>query len=427
MLADTCANLASKLVYLENGTSTVLRHVRLIDGTGAVPRNDVTIVIEGTRIASVSEGPAPSPTGPIREYDGRGLTVIPGLIDLHVHYSGDFGVTRLERYTPDVWQSYRDIRAVWHATQTLEAGFTTVRVLGHGRPSVYVGLRRAVIEGLVPGPRLLTAGWAISQTGGHGDPHFFPHELTLQLRPRSAFADGPFECRRLVRQNFGEGADLIKIYTTEGGLLGPTRVTRNFTLEEIYAMTDEAHARGARVAAHAMSVEGIRNAVIGGVDTIEHGCGEMWDSPELIELMIEKGTVFVPTLTVLELYCGGAPGMNPENVRLTCDWLDKAKKHLRHAVEMGLKVGCGTDLHQPGNNARELALLVECGLSSIEAISAATSTSAAALGLGEHLGTIEPGKVGELLALSVDPLANIDGLRDKGNIKWIFKSRDQLT
>jgi len=238
----------------------------------------------------------------------------------------------------------------------------------------------------------------------------------------------------MVRQNFGEGADLIKIYTTEGSLVGERDVNRtitNFTLDEIKAITDEAHSRGARVAAHATAAPGVRNAVLGGVDTIEHG-GPLGEIPELIDLMIERGTFLVPTLKIYEVIAtqGERLGVKPYGVAIARDLLTRVKSYLRDAKDRGLKIACGTDtaLFDRGDNGRELGLLVEAGFTPLEAITAATKVSAEAMGLDQHIGTLEPGKVGELVALSADPLADIDVLRrdDKKAIKWIFKSREQL-
>jgi imidazolonepropionase-like amidohydrolase len=433
MLADSVVELHKKLVYLEAGETTIVRNVRLVDGTGAPPRDDVTLTIEGDRIVRIEPGAGVAiADGSARVIDGRGMTVIPGLIDCHIHFTGDTALNAVERYSPDVWGAYRGIITVWDVARALEAGITTCRALGHGIAEQVYGLRRAVAEGLIQGPRILTCGWSISQTGGHGDPHFLPQELTLKHRPRSAFADGPTECRRMVRQNFGEGADCIKIFTTEGSLVGaqgPRATLPNFTLEEIRAMTHEAHSRGAKVAAHATTPAGVRNAVLGGVDTVEHG-GPLGDAPDVLEMMVERGTFLVPTLKIYEVIVsdGERLGVKPKSIAIACDLFQRQKRYLRKALDMGLKIATGTDtaLFERGDNARELGLLVESGFTPMEAIVAGTRVSAEALGLCEHLGTLEPGKVGELLVLARDPLADIHSLRDKDNIRWIFKSRDQL-
>jgi imidazolonepropionase-like amidohydrolase len=433
MLTETIANLARKLVYLERGQTTILRGVRLIDGTGAPPRDHVTLVIEGDRITSIGSADAAARDDRrVRMIDGSGLTVIPGLIDCHIHFTGDTDLDPIVRYSPNVWEPYRGIVTVWDVARALEAGFTTVRSLGHGTAEQVYGLRRAVAEGLIPGPRILTSGWAISQTGGHGDPHFLPHEVTHKYRPRSAFADGPVECRRLVRQNLGDGADCIKIYTTGGSLVAAVDVKRpvpNFTLEEIRAMTDEAHAQGGHVAAHAITAEGVRNAVLGGVDTIEHG-GMLGVEPDLLEMMVERGTYLDPTMKILEVLATQGPelGVRPYGVAAAQQMLEHQKGYLRRALDMGVKVVCGTDtaLYERGANARELGLLVEAGFTPMQALVAATGTSAEAIRIDQHVGKLEVGKVGELVALTSDPLADIHSLCEKENIKWIFKSRSQL-
>ena len=433
MLVDSITTLARKLVYLEQGQTTVLTHVRLIDGTGAAPRENVSLVIEGERLTRIAtDADTPSPDDRTRVIDGAGLTVIPGLFDCHIHYTGDTPGGAVERYSPNVWEAYRGVRTVWDVARTLEYGFTTVRALGHGTAEQVYGLRRAVAEGLIPGPRILTSGWAISPTGGHGDPHFLPHEIVHKYRPRSAFADGPVGCRVMVRQNLGEGADCIKIYTTGGSMVAAVDVKRpvpNFTIEEIQAMCDEAHAQGVHVAAHAITAEGTRNAVLGGVDTIEHG-GLIGDDDELIDMMIEKGVYLDPTMKILNVIAtrGAAMGVRPFGVKGCQEMVDHQKGFLRKAADRGLKIICGTDtaIWGHGDNSEELSLLVEAGFSPMQAIVAATKTSSEALRIDQHLGTLEIGKVGELVALSADPLADIESLRNTENIRWIFKSRDQL-
>ena len=280
----------------------VLEGVTLIDGTGA-PSRRASLVLHGDRIDRVVDAGAdlglPAEPAPER-IEAQGRFVTPGLIDCHVHLTGAEGRDPFRRNI-EPYPSVRLVRATRDAHRVLAAGFTTVRHLGHGDADQTQALKEAIAKGVVAGPRMLTSGWAISQTGGHGNLRAWPYHLVEELRPRSAFCDGPDECRKFVRRLLGDGADCIKIYTTEGVIGSPDRQLDipNFTLPEIEAMTDEAHRRGARVAAHATALVGARNAVIGGVDTLEHGPHA--PDEELLRLMKANGTVFVPTLSVFEL------------------------------------------------------------------------------------------------------------------------------
>lgn len=432
--AEVARRLCDRLIYLESDQDLLLTGARLVDGTGARPREKQTVLIRGERIAYVGrDGEVPPTRASTRTYECAGKTVIPGLIDCHVHFTGQSASNAFERYAPSVREPYRTISAAIDAMRVLDAGFTTVRDLGHGPAEQAFAIREAVADGIIPGPRVLASGWAISQTGGHGDPRIFPEEITRRYRPRSTFADGPDECRRAVRQNFGEGADCIKIYATEGSLVAATvakEVHPNFTVEEITAMTDEAHRRRAKVAAHATSVEGVRNAVLGGVDTIEHG-GPLGQAPELLEEMARRGVYLVPTLKVYDSIAtdGGRWGVQPQGVRIAAHLRSEAMSYLRRARDVGVRVAVGTDMSwfDRGDNAQELVLLVEAGFTPLEAIEAATRTAAGALGLEEHIGTIEVGKLGELLVIETDPLADISSLRDPQNIRLIFKSRGPIS
>jgi imidazolonepropionase-like amidohydrolase len=433
-MIDAAQDLRAKLVSLARDATTVVTGGRLIDGTGGPPVDNATVVIRGDRIAAV--GPAarvPVPQDPsVRTIDARGKTVLPGLIDSHVHFTGDTGRSALERYIP-ANEAYKAIVAAQDALNALRAGFTTMRVLGHGSADIVYALRKAVAEGRWPGPRLLTAGWAISQSGGHGDPHLLPHDLVVRFRPRSAFADGAEECRRLVRLNFGDGADLVKIYTSEGSLVGDRNVVRyhtNFTLEEIRVMSTEAHARGAKVAAHATHPEGVRLAIEGGVDTIEHG-GDLSEDADTLKLMVDRGTFLIPTLDIFYFLVteGAAWGVKPFGIETARQTLEAQRRYLKRALDMGVKIALGTDcgLFGHGSSARELAHFVSCGFSPMEALVAGTRTAAAALGLEQDLGTLTVGKIGELLVTDADPLADIASLQRSENIRWILKTTAQLT
>ncbi|MGQ0571241.1 MAG: amidohydrolase family protein [Armatimonadota bacterium] len=425
--------LGQKLVYLNaDGGSVVIRGGTVFRATGA-SAEPAAIVIEGERITAVGpEREVAVPHGS-RTIDATGKFVMPGLIDAHLHFTGVFNFDRYRMFLQPPFAT-RVIRAALDAYEVLAAGFTTVRELGHGSMDQVIGLRRAINDRVIAGPRILTSGWAISQSGGHGDPRIFPAEWTYQLRPRSTFADGPEECRRVVRENFGAGADLVKIYTTEGGLRpGPDgfNAIPNFTVSEIEAMADEAHRRGAKIAAHATAREGILNAILGGVDTIEHG-GGVGAHDDLLDLMAQRGVFLVPTLSIYYWMAthGKENGLDPRVMTASAAMVELEAKYLKKIHRHGIKVALGTDtgnIFGRGQNARELEMMVESGLTPAEALTAGTRVSAEALGLEQHLGTLEPGKVGDILILSANPLDDITCIRRKENIACIVKGQASLS
>jgi len=400
--------------------------------TSKVPISPATVVIEGERIKAVGTADEVRVPNGARIIDATKKFVMPGLIDAHLHFTGVFHFGRLRFLDPPF--AARVLRAALDSEEVLAAGFTTVRDLGHGSMDQVIGLRYAINERLIPGPRILTSGWAISQTGGHGDPHVFPRNWTRELRPRSAFADGPWACRLAVRENFGDGADLVKIYATERGLsAGPGGLDGipNFTIDEIAAMADEAHRRGAKMAAHATGYDGTRNAILGGVDTIEHG-GEMGYHDDLLDLMIERGVILVPTLSVYYWVVeeGKAVGAEPRTIAGSQAMMEMQRKTLKRIHERGVKIALGTDtgnVKGRGQNARELEMFVECGLTPEDALISGTRISAEALGLEKDIGTLEPGKLGDVLVLDTDPIEDITCIRRKENIRHIIKSQASLS
>lgn len=420
--------LENKLIELEEGQTIVLEGGTLIDGTGSEAQPDAVVVIEGERVKAIGRRGeiALTPSDGVRHIDCTDKTIMPGLIDLHVHYLGD---DTAEPYRAKIapMDGVRIIRAALDLYRTLEGGFTTVRDLGHGHPDRTQALKQAINEGLIDGPRIFTSRWAISQTAGHGNLSMWPYERVERDRPRSTFADGVEGCLTAVRRNFGEGADLIKIYVTEGSKHLP-----NFTIEEIQAMTSEAHRRRAKVAVHGKATEGIRNAILGGVDTIEHGTAT--PVPELYDLMVEHDVFLVPTYGVVYWLAeeGEAWGAAKGRIERVRRLLEKVPGSLKEAKARGVKIALGTDTGHGGGpgvakNAKGLELLVLAGLSPMEAIVAGTKTAAEALGAEQHLGILEPGKLAELLVVDGDPLADITCLQDKENIQLIFKSRQPLT
>ncbi len=409
-------SLEKKKIAITGGT--------LIDGTGGDPLPDCNITIEAGLIKTIGPDPAPGDLSGYECYDARGKTVMPGLIDAHTHL---WGVTSLDTLT---WTldhpCLRTARASMDVWRLLDSGFTTVR-----DPGTYISifLRDAVNEGALPGPRILSAGKVITQTGGHGDPTHNLPQSWVEERSICRVADGADDCRRAVREQIREGADMIKIMTT-GGVLSDRDNPKftQFCLEEIQAITEEAHARGYLVASHAQGTKGIKNALRGGVDTIEHGNGL---DNEAITLMLDTGAFLIPTLAVFQALLDGGPhcGVKPRHLSKVEAIKEIHQKAFFTAWKAGVKIGLGTDyLLTPqvtgtvmGSHAKELALYVEAGLSPMDALVCATQNNAAALGLEKITGTLEPGKSADLLIVDGDPLGNITVLQDPDRLVHIFK------
>ncbi|MCV0384747.1 MAG: amidohydrolase family protein [Erythrobacter sp.] len=375
-------------------------------------------------VGPIGSSPGADANHPEIGLDGAFLTA--GFIDCHVHLTGLDGHDpfrrNIERYS-----SVRLVRAVRDAGAILRAGFTTVRHLGHGDPNQAEALKQAIDEGLVAGPKMLTSGWALSQTGGHGNLHAWPYSLVEQLRPRSAFCDGPDECRKFVRRILGDGADCIKIYTSEGLVSSPDHLIDipNFTAAEIEAIVDEAHRRGVRVAAHATGLEGSMLAVQGGVDTLEHGPHDIDD--DFLRLMRSSGATLVPTLSVFEWAASseagsGVPAFAAERARR---WLEGHRRLVAAAAQAGIPIAVGSDSGAPprgGRNAEEILAIARAGLSPALALAAATNVGAEALGLGGDVGVLAPGARADIVAWSRDPVADIGVVADVSAIRLILQS-----
>ncbi len=386
----------------------VLKAGTLIDGRGGPPLQDAVIVIQDGKIAEV--GPAAS----VRVPEGAEVkslpqaTLLPGFIDAHVHLVG-------RMLGEGDWQNaaVRDlpaegvIRGVRNARVTLEAGFTTVRNVGADAFGD-VALRKSIEQGVVAGPRILTAGHAIGITGGHCDENGFAPGIS-ESDPLHGVADGLEEAIKAVRLQMKYGAQVIKICAT-GGVLseGDAPGVQQMLAEEIEAVVHEAHLAGRKVAAHAHGTEGILAAVRGGVDSIEHGT--LLDDAG-IRLMKEKGTFLVPTLSAgrvtMELADRGIlTGERAAKARTMGPRMGQA---LAKAVQAGVKVALGTDagVGAHGTNAREFGYMVEAGLTPMQAILAGTRGGAELLGLAAEIGTVEKGKVADLVAVAGDPLKDI--------------------
>lgn len=395
----------------------ILRAARVVDGTSPEALTGVEVAVADGKITGIV------PTGttqaaPEEIVDLGDRTLMPGLIDLHVHFARTLSEEEVQRTLerPEL----RLIRSAMDAGDLLRAGFTTVRHVG-GMDGIFV--RDAIEEGTIPGPRIQAAGLPVSQTGGHGDIHFVPLEWISHDRIRSGvIADGPDECRRAVRLNLRESADLIKVMAS-GGVVTRRDHPRHaqFTEEELRAIVSEANRWERRVAAHAGGA-GIEPAVRAGVTTIEHG---YFLTRPVAELMAEKGTFFVPTLLRLHRGVTRGPevGVSPWiNAKFTETW-DAAVEGVAMAREAGVRIGLGTDLGlrphtRHGWNWQEIPLLVQAGLSPMEAIRAGTSVAAEAMGLEESIGRVAPGYLADLIAVDGDPLADPEGV---GNVAWVMK------
>lgn len=398
--------------------STLIRDVRLIDGMGAPPVEASAILVgDDGNIATVgSVDNVADPDATVIE--GHGRTAIPGLIDAHVHLGTPPGQDRL-KFEIETPAALKPFWVVANARPALDAGFTTLRDMGSS--AEIFAAKRAIDLGLSVGPRILSAG-LVSMTAGHSD-----HAMgrpNMPVEPDST-ADGVDEVRKRVRQHVRTGHDWIKICTS-GGVLsaGDESWWRNYTLDEIKAITDEAHALGRQVASHAHGRLGIENAILGGVDTIEHG---IYLDDELIEMMIERGIYLSPTMTIGAAFRERAPksGLSEEAIRKGNRVMEVVMTNMARAYTAGVRMMLGTDctgtIARVGENAWEMELMVEIGMSPMEAIVASTQTAAQGIGLGDVTGTLEAGKKADIILVEGDPLQDIGILRKQENIVLVMK------
>jgi len=391
---------------------TAIRAANLIDGTAAQVRHNVVIVIRGNKIESVTSGGNPPADAAVIDLPA-GVTVLPGLIDTHTHIFLQGEDPKVESYDDQLLKhpsSYRAARAAVSARRALEQGFTTLRDLetegaGYGD----VGIKEAINDGFIPGPRLLVVTRAISVTGGYPLEGYNPDIVV----PKGAqLGDGPVELRKITRQQLENGADWIKVYMThrswvdkEGHLVSqPT-----LTVEELKAVVDEAHGQQKRVACHAYSGIGLHRALDGGCDSIEHGLSL---DDAAIAQMLKQGTWFVPTLGVY--YTDWSPENTPDGKRDRA----RANEHevsFKKALKAGVKIAFGTDMGGiPWTEpiANEFGYMVKFGMSPMDAIKSATSSAANLLEMKGDIGVIAPGAFADIIAVQGDPLANIDALKN---------------
>ena len=383
---------------------TVIHAGALIDARAGQVLSRQTVVVADGVIQAVEAGYRAAPDA----IDLTGATVMPGWIDMHVHIASEQSPERqLERFTLEA-ADYA-YRSVAYAERTLLAGFTTVRDLGTVR-GVAQSLRRAVNEGWVKGPRIYTAGKSLATTGGHADPsNGARSELRGDPGPVEGVIDGARDAYEAVRARYQEGADLIKI-TATGGVLSQAKSGDNpqFTVEEVAAVVAAARDYGFAVAAHAHGAEGMKRAVLGGVDSIEHGT-LMTD--EVMRLMKRQGTWYVPTIFAGRFVAEKAevPGYFSDLVRPKAAAIGpQIQGTFARAYAAGVKIAFGTDcgVSPHGENWREFGYMIEAGMPPMEAVQSATVSAAELLGEAERLGAIEPGKLADIIAIPGDPLTD---------------------
>jgi imidazolonepropionase-like amidohydrolase len=392
---------------------------KLIDTKSGKVLTEKTIVVSGKKIIAIENGFVSPKDSKDTVIDLKNKTVMPGLIDMHVHIEGEFNPKRyMDRFTAN--EADVALGSVKFANITLMSGFTTVRDLGG--TGVNIALRNAINKGEIIGPRIFTAGKAIGTTGGHADPtNGMKKAFMGDPGPREGVVNSPNDARKAVRQRYKDGADCIKI-TATGGVLSVAKNGQNpqFTLEEIKAICDTAKDYGMIIAAHAHGDEGMRRAIIGGVTTIEHGT-LMTEST--MELMKKHGTYYVPTITAGKEVAAKAKikGYFPEIiVPKALEIGPKIQNTFAKAYKKGVKIAFGTDagVFPHGLNGKEFGYMVEVGMPEMEAIQSATITNAEILGFKNKLGQIETGFIADIVATNDDPTANISTME---NVVFVMK------
>jgi imidazolonepropionase-like amidohydrolase len=388
-----------------------LRAAQLIDGRGGPPLAGSVVLIRGDRIDAAGSS-LPIPAG-ARVIDLGGATLLPGLIDLHTHLTstGVHWEEELLKTTP----GQAALHGAHNALVTLMAGFTTCRDMGPTWPFIDIDLRKAIDEGIVPGPRLLASGNYVSPTGGAGDARQF--SIYVDVPMVRNLADGADEIRKAVRTNLKQGADFIKILGT-GAVFskGAPPGAQQYTEAEMHVAVEEAARWGKQVAAHVHGTEGIKAAIRAGVHTIDHG--SMMDD-EAIQLLRTHHAYFVPTLYTSEV--GGTNTNAPESERERSRQLRVFKEQsFQLVLKAGLPIGFATDaaVVPHGQNAREFGYRARLGQSPMEAIVSATKTAAEIVGWSDRIGTIEPGKLADVIAVAGDPLRDLSELE---HVTWVMK------
>ena len=396
---------------------TVLECARLVDVENGRVLENRQVLVEGDRITAVGKTVEAAAGAERIQLD----TCLPGLMDMHVHLSGQMSrngyIKRFQQNPADY-----ALLAAHYANITLQSGFTTVRNLGDAY-NVTVALRDAIDRGVAIGPRIYTAAKSLATTGGHADPtNGFRADLMGDPGPDRGVVNSAEDARKAVRQRYKDGADLIKI-TATGGVLSLAKSGQNpqFTTTEVEAVVQAANDYGMHVAAHAHGTEGMKRAVEAGVTSIEHGT---FMTDEVMTLMKKKGTYYVPTISAGQFVAEKAEeaGYFPAVVRPKAARVGpQIQDTFTRAYEAGVKIAFGTDcgVSPHGSNADEFVFMVQGGMPAMEAIQSATLTASQLLGVQDELGSIEPGKLADIIAVEGDPLADVSRLK---SVAFVMKN-----
>lgn len=417
MLANLLASLpANAQTETANSSSTLLSCARLLDVESGKIRENMEILVSDNRIQQIDRNIDPGLAANVVALD----TCLPGLMDMHVHLNGQMS---RDGYIRRFQQNEADyaLEAAHYASITLMAGFTTVRNPGDSY-NVTVALRNAIDHGMAQGPRIYTAAKGIGTTGGHADPtNGHRRDIMGDPGPAQGVINSPADARQAVRQRYKDGADFIKI-TATGGVLSLAKNGQNpqFTEDELVAIIETANDYDMHVAAHAHGAEGMRRAVSAGVTSIEHGT---FMTPEIMELMIDRGTYYVPTISA-GVFVGEKAeedGYFPAVVRpKAAEVGPQISNTFTDAYEAGVRIAFGTDagVSPHGDNAKEFVYMVEAGMPAIEAIRSATLTSAEMLGVLDQLGSLEEGKLADIVAVDGNPLEDIQAMN---RVQFVMK------
>lgn len=399
LFTASCFCLLGQTSYLHCGS--------VYDMTSKKSNKEITIIVEGDRITDIKSGYVEPPEDAMA-IDLKDKVVMPGLMDMHVHIEHESSKTRyMERFSME--DADVALKATQYCEKTLMAGFTTVRDLGG--TGVNVSLRNAINKGYIPGPRIYTSEKSLATTGGHADP---TNGVKAELRGNPGPAEGVInsveDAYKAVRQRYKNGADVIKI-TATGGVLSVAKDGSGpqFTVDEIAAVVDAANDYGMVTAAHAHGAEGMKRAVLGGIHSIEHGT---YMTEEVMQLMVERGTYYVPTIIAGKFVAEKAaiPGFYPTIIIPKALAIGpKLQETFSKAHKYGVKVAFGTDsgVSYHGDNGKEFGYMVEAGMSPIESLLSATVNASDLLRISDDYGTIEIGKIADIIAVASDPLEDI--------------------